>query len=71
MIGAAIALVSLVVAFWYVVVCAGGALILAVLRGLVLLMETAFERAGVSPLPYGLSGVGLASSALSGPSSVP
>ncbi|MCX5096677.1 hypothetical protein OOK36_49810 [Streptomyces sp. NBC_00365] len=66
MIGAAIALVSLVVAFWYVVVCAGGALILAVLRGLVMVMEPAFERAGDSPLPYGLSGVGVGVICLAG-----
>ncbi|MFD4503722.1 hypothetical protein [Streptomyces sp. NPDC058457] len=66
MIGAAIALVSLVVAFWYVVVCAGGALILAVLRGLVLLLELALELVGDSPLPYGLSGIGVGVVCLAG-----
>ncbi|MFD8819280.1 hypothetical protein ACFV23_49345 [Streptomyces sp. NPDC059627] len=58
-IGAAIALLSLVAAFWYVVLCAGGALILAVLRGLVLLVALVSELAEDSPLPYGLGGVGV------------
>ncbi|MGW7539625.1 hypothetical protein ACWGKQ_00655 [Streptomyces sp. NPDC054770] len=65
-IGAAIALLSLVAAFWYVVLCAGGALILAVLRGLVLLVALVSELAEDSPLPYGLGGVGVGAICLAG-----
>ncbi|GGN06991.1 hypothetical protein GCM10011578_031430 [Streptomyces fuscichromogenes] len=66
LIGAATALVSLVVAFWYAVVCAGGALLLAALRGLFLLWELAAEVAEDSPLPYGFSGVGVGAVCLAG-----
>lgn len=53
--GTAIALMSLVAAFWFVVGCAGLALIVAALKGLALL----FALAEAAPLASGIGGVGV------------